>query len=212
MKKTFYFPMVAILAAFMMLSSCNNISLTSWKNPKENLQVSRIVVWGMFNKLEYEKPLEQSMTGYFNSKGLKSTEALQILSPDKKYELADLERKLDSAGADGLLLITYKGTDKQENYVPPTTTVYPDFYYNYYSYYNWGYPYYGAGYSTVTTGGYWTTTSIINLQANLYANSNNALLWTGSIQITDPEYIDEVSYNLAKTIYADLLKNGLIKQ
>ncbi len=212
MKKQLFLTVAISVAFLFLLNSCSNITLTSWKNPKENAQVSRIVVWAMFNKLEFQKPMEQAMVSYFNSKGLKTTESLDFLRPDTKYELTQLEQKLDSLGVDGLLLITYKGTEKHENYVPPTTTVYPDFYYNYYSYYNWGYPYWGAGYSTVTTGGYWTTTSVVNLQANLYTNSNNGLLWTGSIQVTDPQYIDEVSYNLAKYIYADLQKNGLIKQ
>ena len=211
MKKQVLLLCASTVIGSFLFTSCSNISLTSWKNPKENVQVSRVVIWGMFNKLEYEKPLEQSMASYFNSKGLKAIEALDFLDPNVKYELPVLEKKVDSIGADGIIIFTYKGTDKQEDYVPPTTTVYPDYYYNYYSFYNCGYPYWSPGYTAVTTGGYWTTTTIVNLQANLYANSSNNLLWTSAIQVTNPDYLDETGFNLAKAIYDDLLKNGLIK-
>jgi hypothetical protein len=202
--------LAAILVAFL-FTSCNNVTLTSWTNPKDPQKISKVVVWGMFEKLEYQKPFEQYAVSFFNSKGLKAIESLSFLRPDRKYELADLEKKFDSLGVDALVLVTYKSTDKTETYVPQTTTVYPDYYYNYYNYYNWGYPMYGMGASVVTTGGYWATTTVINLRANLYGNDKNDLLWTADISVDDPEYIDQVSYSIASSIYADWKKNNLIK-
>ncbi|MEI6886573.1 MAG: hypothetical protein WCO02_18935 [Bacteroidota bacterium] len=200
-----------LFALLLILGGCSPITLTSWVNPKEHEQVSKVAVWGMFDKLEYQKPFEQAMASCLNSKGIKAIEALSFIQPGKKYELAQLEAKFDSAGADGILIVNYKSTDTQQNYVAPTTTVYPDFYYNYYNYYAWGYPYYAPGASVVTTGGYWVTSSTVNLTANLYANSDNTLLWTAEISIDDPNYIDQVSYQLAATIFTDWQKNGLLK-
>jgi hypothetical protein len=200
-----------ILVAFLFTSCGSSVNLTSWTNPKENSKIGNVVVWGMFDKLEYQKPFEQYAVNYFNSKGFKAMESLKFLSPGTKYELTALEKKFDSLGVDGILVVTYKGTDKSETYVPQTTSVYPDYYYNYYNYYNWGYPMYGYGANVVTTGGYWATTSTVNLHANLYANSNNALIWTAEISITDPEYIDEVTARVASQIYDDWQKNGLLK-
>jgi hypothetical protein len=51
----------------------------------------------------------------------------------------------------------------------------------------------------------------VNIQANLYANSNNELIWTGEIAITDPQYIDEVTTRVAAEMFADWQKNGLLK-
>jgi len=195
----------------LLFNSCSPVTITSWTNPKENTKIGNVVVWAMFDKLEYQKPFEQYACSYFNSKGLKSIESLTFIAPGHKYELKELEGKLDSLGAEGILIVTYKGTDKQENYVPPSTYVYPDYYYNYYNYYSWGYPMYSPGYNVVTTGGYWVTTSTINLKANLYTNVNNDLLWTADISVDDPNYVDEVSYNIASQIYADWQRNGLLK-
>jgi hypothetical protein len=200
-----------VFIAFLFLTSCSPVTLTSWKNPKVDEQVGKIMVWGMFNKLEYEKPFEDAMSNYFTSKGLKAIPALSILNPNVKYEYTDMERIVDSIGADGILIFVYQGSDKEENYVPPTTTVYPDYYYNYYGYYNWYYPNYAPGYNVVSTGGYWTTTTIVNLQANLYGNRKDELIWTGQISITDPEYIDAAAVDIGKNIFQDLSKNGILK-
>ncbi len=86
-----------VLMAFL-LTSCNPITLTSWTNPKENQQIRNVVVWAMFDKLEYQKPFEQYATNYFNSKGLKSIQSLSFIAPGHKFELKELESKFDSLG------------------------------------------------------------------------------------------------------------------
>jgi hypothetical protein len=212
MKKTMLIQgTMLVLVAFLLTSCGSSVNMTSWTNPKEKEKIGNVLVWAMFDKLEYQKPFEQYSTAWLNKRGFKSTESLNFIAPGKKYELKDLEKKMDSLGVDGILVITYKGTDKSQTYIPPTTTVYPDYYYNYYNYYNWGYPVYGYGANVVTSGGYWATSSVVNLHANLYANSNNNLLWTAEIAISDPQYIDEVTDNIISQIYADWQRNGLLK-
>ncbi len=201
---------VAIAFAFI-FTGCSPVSLTSWKNPKVDEQISKVVVWGMFKKLEYEKPFEDAMVAYLNSKGMKATSALTFLNPTVKYEYTDLERMIDSVGADGILIFAYKGVDTEKDYVPVSTSIYPSYYYNYYGYYNWYYPYYGPGYNVVTSGGYWNTTTIVNLTANLYGNSKDELLWTAQVSITNPDYVDTAASEIAKSVYQDWSKNGILK-
>ncbi len=212
MKKSMLVPGSLLILVIFLVTSCGpSVSVTSWTNPKEKEKIGNVVIWGMFEKLEYQKPFEQCAVNYLNSKGFKAMESLKFLVPGTKYDLKNLEKKFDSLGVDGILVVTYKGTDKSESYVPPTTTVYPDYYYDYYNYYSWGYPVYGFGANVVTSGGYWATTSVVNLHANLYANSNNGLIWTAEIAITDPEYIDEVTTKVVSQIYSDWMKNGILK-
>ena len=203
------FGMVTMVILF--LAGCSDVSLTSWKNPKVNEQVSKVLVWGMFDKLEYEKPFEDAMVKYFQSKGLKAITALSVMDPNVKYEHSQLEKIFHEAGVDGILIFSYKGTDKEKNYVPPSTSVYPDYYWNYYGYYNWYYPYYGPSYNVVTTGGYWTTTTIVSLTSNLYGNASDEMIWTASISVTDPNYIDAAGTQIGQQIYKDWLKNNILK-
>jgi hypothetical protein len=208
---TIVLPGILVILIALFLSSCSPVTLNSYVNPKGTEKtVSHLLVWGMFDKLEYRQPFEQYFTQYFNQKGIKSIGSLAILSPSRKYEYKDLESKFDSLGVDGILIFNYQNTDKNKDYVPPSTAMYPDYYYNYYSYYSWGYPIYSPGYSVVTTGGYWTTTTVVNLTANLYGNSKDDLLWSAQISITDPQFIDEAAIQIARSVYTDFLNKRLI--
>ena len=219
-----YFSLLAVVTAFVITSCGSPVTLTSWKNPADNSKISKIVVMPLFDKLEYMKPFEQAMDAYFNTQGLKALGSLDILNPNVKYTVAEIKKKCDSLGADAILVFVYKGTDKSESYVPPTTYTTGGFG-GYWGGGSWGggaWGGYGGGYyggvaggfdagSTVTTGGYWTTTSVVNLKASLYTKSAADAIWTGDITVTDPNYVDQSATTIAQDIYADWVKNNLLK-
>jgi len=210
--KQIYFTLLAFIAILFVTSCGSPVTLTGWKNPSDNTKLSKIVVMPMFEKLEYTKPFEQSMCTFFNSKGLKSIGSLDFLNPSIKYPIADIKRKCDSLGVDAILVFIYKGTDKTESYVPQTTYV-SGGYGGYWGGGYWG-GYYGGGYGTavVSTGGYWTSTSVVNLHATLYTRaSKNEGMWTAEITVTDPQYVDQSSVNIAQYIYSDWKNNNMLK-
>jgi hypothetical protein len=207
------FTLLTLAGIFMLVSCESSINLTSWKNPEVNAQISKVVVMPLFEKLEYTKPFEQSMTAYFNGKGMKAIGSLEFLNPQVKYPINDIKHRCDSLGADAILLFHYKGTDKTENYVPPTT-YYTGGYGGYGGYWGGGYwgGYYGGFYGGyTTTGGYWTTTSVVNVTAKLYVKGSKDPVWTSEITVQDPEYIDQASRSIARSIYTDWQKDNLIK-
>jgi hypothetical protein len=207
-----YFGVLAVLAAFIFTSCGSPVTMTTWKNPDNKTQVGKVAIMPMFEKLEYMKPFEQSMAAYFESKGLKAIGSLDFLNPNIKYPIEDIKKKCDSLGVDAILVFVYKGVDKTENYIPPTT-YYTGGYGGYWGGGYWGGGYYGGYYGagTVSTGGYWTTTSVINLSASLYVRGSKEGIWTGEIAVTDPEYVDQTSANIARNIFADWQKYGLLK-
>jgi hypothetical protein len=203
-----YLAFLAVISVFIITSCSSPITMTSWKNPANTTQISKVVVMPLFEKLEYLKPFEQSMSTYFNSKGLKSMGSLEIFNPNIKYPIDDIKRKCDSLGVDGILVFIYKGADKTESYVPQTT-YYTGGYGGYWGGGYWGGGYYGGG--VTTTGGYWTSTTTINLTANLYVKGSKEPLYTSEIQVTDPQYIDQVAATIAGYIYGDWQKNNVMK-
>jgi hypothetical protein len=198
------FPVV-VVAALIAVSCASPVTLTSWKNPADNSQVTKVVVFPLFDKLEYTKPFEQAMAAYFESKGLKALGALDFLNPTIKYPMPDVIKKIDSMGANGVLVFKYTGTDKSQNYVPAT-------YYGGWGGGYWGGGYWGGGYwgGGVATGGYWVTTSTLNLKASLYVKANKEAVWTGDITVTDPNYVDQAATTIAQDIYADWVKNNVV--
>ena len=218
MKTNKLFLAISIIAVAFLLTSCGaSVTLTSWKNPENSAQVSKVAVMPLFEKIEYMKPFEQSMVAYFTGRGLKSVGSLSFLNPTIKYPIDVIKHKCDSLGVDAILIFTYQGMDKTESYVPPTT-YYAGGYGGYGGYWGGGYwggysgGYYGGYYGgTVTTGGYWTTSTTLNLTAKLYVKGSKDALWTGEITVTDPEYVDQVADTMASYIYSDWQKDNLIK-
>lgn len=211
MKRTFNVSVCLLVLAVLMVTSCDPpLTLTTWKNPDLKNQVSKVVVMPMFEKIEYLKPFEQSVVSVFNNKGLKAIGSLGFLNPMKKYPINEIKSKCDSLGADAILVFIYEGMDKTESYVPPTT--YYNGYYGGYGGY-WAGGYWGGGYygATVTTGGYWASSSTFKLTAQLYVKGSKDPLWTGALQVTDPTHIDQTGYMVGSTIYSDWKKQNLIK-
>lgn len=203
-----YLALLAVIVTFMFTSCSSPITLTSWKNPENKSQVSKVALMPLFEKLEYMKPFEQSMNATFIKNGLKSIGSLDFLNPNIKYPIEDIKRKCDSLGVDGILVFVYEGTDKTENYIPQTTYV-TGGYGGYWGGGYWGGGYYGGG--VATTGGYWTTTAVINLKASLYVRGSKDAIWTGAITVTDPEYVDQIAASLGNYILSDWKKYGLLK-
>jgi hypothetical protein len=202
-KLTLQAGILCIMALMLIVSCTSPISLTTWKNPNDHSQISRVVVIPLFAKLEYVKPFEQSMCSYFSQKGLKCIGSLDFLIPTKSYTVEQVKAKIDSLGADAVLIFKYTGTDKEANYIPAT------YYGGYGSYWGWGGGFYGGG---VYSGGYWTTTSTVNVKSVLYDVKNTqSALWTADISVTNPQYVDQSALQLAQRIYADWQSNGMIK-
>lgn len=221
-KQKTYFGLLAVVAAFVIASCASPVSMTSWKNPNVNTTISNVAVFPLFDKLEYIKPFEQSMCAFFTSQGLKNIGSLDFLNPNVKYTIDEIKTKCDSVGADAILVITYQGTDKSQNYIPATTYVSGGFggywgggywgpgYWGGGPYYGYGGPgYYGAG--VVTTGGYWNTTSVVNLKASLYTKDSKDAVWTAEISITEPDYVDEAATTIAQDIYTNWKNVNLLK-
>lgn len=201
-KMRFTSGILSVLALALLISCASPISLTTWHDPNDHSKISKVVVVPMFSKLEYVKPFEQAMCSYFNQMGLKSLGSLDFLNPNKTYTMDQIRAKIDSLGADAVLIFKYTGTDKQADYVPAT-------YYGGAGWgWGWGGGFYGGG---VYSGGYWTTTSTINLKALLYDVKNiTGAIWNAEISVTDPNYVDESALQLAQKIYADWVTYNLI--
>ena len=143
------------------------------------------------------------MCAYFNQQGLKSIGSLDFLNPTRSYTVEQVKAKIDSLGADAVLIFKYTGTDKEASYVPAT------YYGGYGSYWGWGGGFYGGG---VYSGGYWTTTSTVNVKSVMYDVKNTqGAFWTADISVTDLQYVDQAALQLAQKIYADWQNYGIIK-
>jgi hypothetical protein len=179
------------MATLLLIACSTPVGITSWKNPQSNAQVGNVIVLALFEKLTYSQPFEQQLATYFNSQNLKSQAAQNFLDPTKQYTNAELNSKLDSVGADGLLLFSYKGTDVAIN------TTGGGFYGGYRGWYGGG-------------GQVWTT-STVNVSAKLYTVKNDQLIWTADMQLTDPSDINASAQQIAQAVIKDWAAKNMLK-
>jgi hypothetical protein len=191
MKKiTLIFAVLLCTATLLFVSCSTPVGLTSWKNPQASNQISKILVMALFDKLTYSQPFEDQMAAYFTSQNLKSIKSQDVISPTQQHTGAEIQTIVDSLGADGILMISFKGKDVSIN----STGGY------YGGYRGW----YGGG------GQVWTT-STFNLRAQLYDVKKDVLLWSADLTVTDPNDITSTAIQVSKAIFADWLKNNLLK-
>jgi hypothetical protein len=189
-KNTLQFAVVLFMAAFILNSCSTPVTITSWKNPQSNFQVGNVVVLALFDKLTYSQPFENQLVTYFSGQNLKSKKAMDFMDPTRQYTNIELNSKLDSVGADALLLVSYKGTDVSVN----TTGGF------YGGYRGW----YGGG------GQVWTT-STVNVSAKLYTVNNDQLIWTADLQLTDPSDVNASAQQIAQAIIKDWAAKNMLK-
>jgi hypothetical protein len=199
MRTTFIKIGLPVLAVMFLLSSCTPpLSMTTWKNPNANDKVSKVVVLVVFDKLNIIKPYEEAVAAYLNSKGVKAISAITFLVPFQQYTKEQLAAKLDSLGADGILIFTYKGTDVSVNYSPPT----------YYGFYAGGWA--RAGWGVAGSPGYWSTDQNVNVRANLYWVKSQELLWTGDLTYFNPSDAYAAGTQAGQQIFTDWQKNAVV--
>jgi hypothetical protein len=182
------------MACLILLIACSTpIELTSWKDPNQNKQVNKMVVLALFDKLSTIQPMEESVANYFSSQGVPTVQSLSFMVPFQQYSVDAVQKKMDSLGADGLMILTPKGKDVSI-YSQPT-------YYGFYRGY-WG---------GVAAGSTVSTSTTYNLRANLYTTKGDGLLWTGDIAVTDPNDIGGAMRQIAQKIFADLVQKNIVK-
>jgi hypothetical protein len=191
MKKSLLnFGIIAILLTGLLTSCSTPIGITSWKDPQSNAQIGNVVVLALYDKLTYTQPIEQQLAAYFNSQNLKARTAMSFMDPTRQYTNIELNTKLDSVGADALILLSYKGTNVSIN----TTGGF------YGGYRGW----YGGG------GQVWTT-STVNISAKLYIIKNDQMIWTADMQLTDPSDINASAQQIAQAIIKDWAAKNMLK-
>lgn len=182
---------ILFVICLMVLNSCTTpVGLTSWKNPDAKGTVSKILVDGIFDRMDIIQPMENECVTYFSSQNLPAVKGLDILNPFKQYSQNELKQKLDSIQADGMLIITYKSKSVDVN-------VTPGFYGGYRGY--WG-----------STGSVYVDKTYY-LRAMLYTTKGDALLWSGDLTVTNPNDITSAAQQIAQKMFGDWAAKGLLK-
>jgi len=224
----------SLLSAFLLtsviLSSCGPYTdvYDTWANPAYvGHKWSKLVVVAMSKDELNKVKVESEVVKALKEKGIEAVAISTILSIesydansdgviDDPNAISKLIQKIRMDGVDGAIMITLKGIDKKESYVPPTATTVPagGYYGGYYGGAG-GYPYYNhyyTSYQTVYSPGYTTTSTSIVLETKLFdlTDEKTDACWIGRSSTAEPSSITDLAQTFSAAVVGKMASDGIL--
>lgn len=194
--------------SFLLLSACSSTNLvTSWSEPEYSGEPLKklLVIAVMKNELQrnvYEDQFVQNLQDN-DVTGIAAYRVIQ--GKDTGYNEKDIREAVRKTGADAAIIARLTAIKKQERYVPPTYDYEPAFGYG-----RGFYGYYGMSERYVSTPGYTTTDTIVELETTVFSAATEKMIWAGSTRSTNPSSATSVVNKNASLIIKDMKKAGLL--
>lgn len=216
---------IIVTSLVLCLQACSP-SLVSWTNPSyEPHEFKKIVVFGMFQRLDVRLAFEEAMVDALLEIGYPAGHGMTLIPPSFEVKSnEDMERIIRKEDFD-LVIMASAVDEKTETqyhstYSGPYVNGYgPYGYYDMYNYYNYRYGYnvyYGGyGYGWQDTGYYTEETSYI-LECQLYdlatdTDSKHNVIYTGQSQVMESANMRTLAARYAKLLIKDLKENSILK-
>ena len=203
-KRLFVLPFFILIA----LSSFSQVKtvLKDARFLKEPLH--KLVVVSQFVNHEQRQMAEESMVEALVNKGIDAVAAYDIFTYDSMNYYITLERKLDSAKVDGILVMKMVDARSTDMYVMPEESI-PPYAYNYYEYYSF---YYYNQLPIISDPNYYRRPNkTFRIDINLYQNKGDMIVWGGQSKAIDPLRPEKVIGKLGKKVVKSLLSQDLIE-
>jgi len=99
---------------------------THWKDARFlSSPVENIMVFSQFNNSELRAEVEEAMVSALEAKGISAVGASAVFNYDSLYLYSTMERKFDSVGADGIMIIKMLEERSADMYIQPEELIPP---------------------------------------------------------------------------------------
>lgn len=202
-KKTFR-PAFLAFILLVILSACATSLQTSWDDPYyKGKRFNTLIILELSEQPEIRNVFESTTAAYFDKKGLKAIPSYTKMKSDTSFKYYQFEMKFDSLGVDAILVFRMLGTEEKETFVPDPGFVFPQYYFNYYTYYL-------NNYNMIHAPGYIRTDKVVKMEVSLYSNKGDMLVWTAHSSTFALDSTEEIAKSLAKKVYRELKHKKLI--
>lgn len=194
---------------------------TTWRLPDyQGKPFTKLAVIGLLKSTDESTAFESAVVKRFAAAGVETLPGFSFLHGETKLTQDEMESRVRSTGADGVLMFKQIALDKSETYVPPTTYVttgaehpewWEDHYWGYYTPY--GYHYWGYWYpavQVVAEAGYWETNTTYKVETTLYRVTDGKLVWTAISDTYDPISQVDLGASLSSQVLSSLQQVGLV--
>jgi len=202
-----------LLLVLVTLMGCSSVSLVeNWKNPDIVLfDANQVLIVGMTQNEEARINFERDLKREFDKRGVDAMRSLDVFDIDftdskrTEEELDDVEQSLLDKGFDAILFTKIVGSEDRQSFVK-TISRWGD----HQGRFNEDYlEYQGIYYDE----GYYDTFKVYHAQTTLYCiceGKERAMIWRGSIDITDPTDIDKSVKDYIKLVVVAMEEQDLI--
>ena len=181
---------------------------TIWKDGRfMQKPIEKIMVFSQFYNSEFRAEAETNMVEALEKKGISTVRASEVFLNDSMYYYSTMERKLDSCGADGIMIIKLIEERSTDTYIMPEELI-PPFAYNYYEYYSF---YYYHDLPIIMDPNYYRKPGrTFRIDVYLYQNKGDMVVWGGQSKQVNPLEPQKAIGKLGKSVAKQILKEGVV--
>jgi hypothetical protein len=187
-----------------MLAGCSPSTtfVNTWTAPDAKpLEFKKVLVIGMFPNEQMRRSAEDQIVGMI--KKTTAVASYTFLSAEQMKDIDYAKAKVAEHGIDGAVMMSYQGTEKQQEYVSGGAYM-PSYYQPF-----WGY--YGYAAPVVYDPGYVATFNLVKIETTIYSLPDEKMLWAGMSTTEDPGSLEELVKSVAQGVSTKLHQQGLVK-
>ena len=141
------------------------------------------------------------------NRGLEAVKASAVFRYDSMYYYSTMERKFDSCGVDGILIIKMIEERSTDMYILPEELI-PPYAYNYYEYYSF---YYYHDLPIIMDPNYYRKPGrTFRIDVYLYQNKGDMAIWGGQTKPVNPLEPQKAVGKLGKPVAKQIIKEGVV--
>ena len=168
--------------------------------------LKRLLVLGVFKSDLRRKVVEEQISKALAEEGTTGIKGYTLIPDVTAYkDKEDIRKAVESARADGAVLVVFKGKNEKTRNVPPQVDYVPT-----HGMYHGLYEYYGMSYRAVYTPGYTVTDTILDLELTLFDAKTEKMLWAGATQTRNPQSAKGVADEAGELMVKELKKRELL--
>jgi hypothetical protein len=152
-----------------------------------------------------QQMFEDHFVEEFQRRGVKAVSSAKVFPPDKDLTREEVLAEVENQGLDAILVTRLVRLKKKEEFVAPSTSVYPHPRYarfDMYTYSTGDYAKYGGSYKKLFD---------IKLETNIYEAESQMIIWSGKSDSIKAKYVSDVIDTLSRSVMNDLREKKLIK-
>ena len=201
-------PLIFIISLIsLLLAGCSSTKLvTSWSDPNFTGQpIQKVLIVGVNKDEVNRRSYETHFAERLEKEGITGVPAHQVISDSNKYTEEKIRLAVKEVGADAAIISQLVSVEEKERYVPPTYEYEPVFGYG-----HGFYGYYGMSHRYVSTPGYYTTDTIVKLEAIVFSTQTEDMIWAGATRSFNPGSAAKVIKENTDLIIQDMKESGLL--